>query len=191
MIDITFKDLFQYTGAENSEVTPYIISETNNSLGDILESFNLISIDDEIFTDKYMNKLFIGLCQRFWNRAVIKKVDTQEEYDNAIIEVFLKVYNEILFTKTYYSVMLDNYDNQAGNFIKQITSSNEVETRNSDTPQEKNLQIDNRYISYYSKVISTNSADTSSVMGRLKELEINFMDVWSSWLDHFNKFVIE
>lgn len=125
---ITFKDLYKLTGAPSYELTPYLVNEDSSTLGEILLNRNLISQakSNIIELDPYINKLFLALCERHWDRSVVAECE-DEDYEEEITSVLLRLINEIDFSYTYFSTLLRNYDSQAGEFIKQImsTSSNQ------------------------------------------------------------------
>lgn len=97
-----------------------------------------------------------------------------------------KFYAWINQTYPKYSELIDLYESQKDNLLKQLESSSK--TLFNDTPQAGGDFTTDPYITNATQVKT--STDTATPMARLKEVQDNITNYYKEWADEFEKFII-
>ena len=97
-----------------------------------------------------------------------------------------KFYVWINQTYPKYSKLINLYERQEDNLLKQLESSSK--TLFNDTPQAGGDFTTDPYVTNATQVKT--STDTATPMARLKEVQDNIVNYYKKWADEFEKFVI-
>ena len=97
-----------------------------------------------------------------------------------------KFYVWINQTHSKYSELINLYESQKDDLLKQLESSSK--TLFNDTPQAGGDFTTDPYITNATQVIT--STDTATPMARLKEVQDNIVNYYKKWADEFEKFII-
>ena len=85
-----------------------------------------------------------------------------------------------------YKKLIDLYESQENDLLKQLESSSK--TLFNDTPQAGGDFTTDPYVTNATQV--NTSTDTATPMARLKEVQDNIVNFYKNWADEFEKFVI-
>lgn len=97
-----------------------------------------------------------------------------------------KFYVWINQTYPKYKKLIDLYESQENNLLKQLESSSK--TLFNDTPQAGGDFTTDPYVTNATQV--NTSTDTATPMARLKEVQDNIVNFYKKWADEFEKFII-
>ena len=97
-----------------------------------------------------------------------------------------KFYVWINQTYPKYSKLIDLYESQENDLLKQLESSSK--TLFNDTPQAGGDFTTDPYVTNATQV--NTSTDTATPMARLKEVQDNIVNYYKKWADEFEKFII-
>ena len=94
----------------------------------------------------------------------------------------------VWLNQTYpkYKKLLDLYEDQENNLLKQLESSSK--TLFNDTPQAGGDFTTDPYVTNATQV--NTSTDTATPIARLKEVQDNIVNYYKKWADEFEKFII-
>ena len=192
-----------FTLAEHAKITeifptegikPYYSSELKWSylIPDMPSSAAWINIDATL--SKLLNEY---IWPEFYQEAV--EVETVEVPDWANVEdqdiqlsdetrlrTSGKFYAWLNQTYPKYKKLLDLYESQENNLLKQLESSSK--TLFNDTPQAGGDFTSDPYITNATQVSA--STDTATPIARLKEVQDNIVNYYKKWADEFEKFII-
>lgn len=94
-------------------------------------------------------------------------------------------------TRSRYEILIGEYDKQKTSLMNQLKTSSTTKSRFNDVPQEKLQYQSDDYATNASIGESETSADTTTPILRLKEIEINYSNIIKDWTSEFEGLFIE
>ena len=146
------------------------------------------------------NELFSLVCSRYRNLAcakIVKHVEeapTSEELESAFVNwqhKYLALLNE---TYDYYITLLTQYANARSDLLADITATSTNKVKFNDTPQNANtgdVYEGDNYITNFTKTEGSTSSPLMSRIMRLKEIQDNYRDLMSEWVNDFRRIFYE
>lgn len=143
-------------------------------------------------SDTYADSVLERVARKYWNRVILiyDEDDTSATKARKIFDFLCKVYNRLDETHAYYTKMLTLYASQASNLLNQIKTTTDGLNKFNDTPQDQSSTdddiTDDTHLTNITKTSATTSSDGASPMARLKEVEVQYSDMLSRWVDEFS-----
>lgn len=155
------------------------------------------------YDDDLANELYSLVCGRYFNLAAVKIVKNIDEAapeweTEEMIEAwhnwgyrYLALFNE---TYDYYATLLTQYAGARDSLMADIKATSKNKVKFNDTPQNTNAtgtyEGDN-YITHFTSTEGENSSPLMSKMMRLKEIQDNYRDLMSEWVNDFRRIFYE
>ena len=162
-------------------------------------SQHIVPLDITSNADIY-NELAQLVYSKFRNLAigkVIKKFNeelTEEDYDNVWSEFQYRYLSLLNDTYELYITLLTQYAGAKASLMADITATSKNKVKFNDTPQNTNVsgtyEGDN-YITHFTSTEGENSSPLMSKMMRLKEIQENYRDLMSEWVNDFHRIFYE
>lgn len=199
------KTLYFYTMKDlTPEYTPFRKLNLNTALTGTLNVENLNSYQipaDWTTQSAIYNELYSLVMGRFYQYAIVKIAKpvgspepTQEEIRPHVLDFFMKLLSIINDTHDYYMTLLSNYAAAKAELMDDIVATSRNKVKFNDTPQNPNTgdtyEGDN-YITHFTATEGENSSPLMSKIMRLKEIQDNYKDLMSIWVNDFRKLFYE
>ena len=192
-----------YLSLVDYEYSPFAKSDYITILKQLLDDSDLSQhiVPNDISTNSSIyNELFNLVCSRYRNLAVAKivkhdeEMPNNEEIENAFINWqhrYLALLNE---TYEYYITLLTQYANAKADLLADITAISTNKVKFNDTPQNPNtsdVYEGDNYITNFTKTEGSTSSPLMSRIMRLKEIQDNYRDLMSEWVNDFRRIFYE
>lgn len=155
------------------------------------------------YDEDLANELYSLVCGRYYNLPAVKIVKNVDEaepnrYSQEFIDEvykwgykYLSVFNE---TYDYYATLLTQYAGAKADLMADIKATSKNKVKFNDTPQNTNVsgtyEGDN-YITHFTSTEGENSSPLMSKIMRLKEIQDNYRDLMSEWVNDFRRIFYE
>lgn len=109
-------------------------------------------------------------------------------------EFLIKLFNVIEYTYKKYSKIIDLYNENYNDLMKQLETTTESGSRFNDTPQEAEVSLsyeDNVFTTNLTKSKSVTSADSNTPIVKIEEIFRNYRNVLLDWLNEFDSLFVE
>ena len=171
------KDFF-----DDSDFSQHIVPADITSNADI---YNELA---QLVFSKFRN-LAIGKVIKRFNEEL-----TEEDYDNVWKEFQYRYLSLLNDTYELYITLLTQYAGAKAYLMDDITASSKNKVKFNDTPQNTNVsgtyEGDN-YITHFTSTEGVNSSPLMSKMMRLKEIQENYRDLMTEWVNDFHRIFYE
>ena len=200
------KKIYFYTQKDLTPAyTPFRKLNLNTAITGTLgvENLNQYQIPSD-WTSKasVYNELYSLVIGRFYQYAIVKIVKspyesepTEAEIRPHVIDFFMKLLSIINDTHDYYMTMLDNYAAAKDELMADIKATSKNKVKFNDTPQNPNgatgVYEGDDYITHFTSTEGENSSPLMSKIMRLKEIQDNYKDLMSIWVNDFRKLFYE
>lgn len=178
---------------------PFAKRELAEDLEELLEEESLSNyiFPSDLATHKAIyDELYSLVLARYREHAIgriiscINEEVSEADKQKLLKDFYYRFMNLLNVSHTFYIIMLNNYKNAETHLMDDIkaTSSNKVSFN--DTPQNSNesgtYEGDN-YITHFTKTSGENSSPLMSKIMRLKEIQDNYRDYMSNWVNEFER----
>lgn len=160
-----------------------------NFVGDSLNIDN----DTVAINTTYFEKLWQLIYSRYRKHYCIR-VDEEIErfsYNENVIEFFINYLNIWIFTKDKYIKILEIYEANKDDLLKQISTSSSFVNRYNDTPQDEGVFDSDEHTTNLTEGTNTSSSDGNTIMARIDEISRSYELVILRWVDEFDKLFLE
>lgn len=146
------------------------------------------------------NELFSLVCSRYRNLAAAKiskpfnEDPTQDDIDEGFAEWQFRYLSLLNETCEYYMTLLTQYTNAKANLMADIVATSTNKVKFNDTPQNpNNLDVyeGDNYITNFTKSEGSTASPLMSKIMRLKEIQDNYRDLMSEWVNDFRRIFYE
>ena len=178
--------------------SPFTKQTFTTTLQEVLELENLngLLLPTDIASNPIYNELFSLVLGRYEKYAIVK-IDKclNEEPSNAEKEIglknfFYKYISLLNDTHEYYVTLLSEYTSAKTHLMDDIKASNTSKVNFNDTPQNQNVDEEydgDDHITHFTKTTSESSSPLNTKIMRLKEIQDNYKDLLSEWVNAFQK----
>lgn len=193
------KKVYYFKHSDISEYAQFSKQNFASDLCDLLEVENLndYQVPADLSTNASIyNELYSLVLGRFYDHAIIKLVKnlnetpTNEEIHEAVIKWYFKYLSLLNDTHSYYIILLSSYADARTHLMDDIRAESGNRVSFNDTPQNSNesgtYEGDN-YITHFTKTSGFNSSPLMSKIMRLKEIQDNYKDMMSRWVNDFER----
>jgi len=155
------------------------------------------------YDEDLADELYSLVCGRYYNLPAIKFVKNEceeapqrhtQEYIDEVHKWgyrYLSLFNE---TYDYYATLLLQYAGAKDSLMADIKATSKNKVKFNDTPQNTNVsgtyEGDN-YITHFTSTEGENSSPLMSKIMRLKEIQDNYRDLMSEWVNDFRRIFYE
>lgn len=171
-------------------------SEWFMELLDTQYPFALETDDQEnVFLKQEIYDLFRQLQKRFSQHYVF--ATRAENADDAEIEAkkwTKKLFNVIEYTYKKYSKIIELYNSNYNDLMKQLESTTESGSRFNDTPQSAEVDLsfeENQFTTNLTKAKQVTRADSNTPIAKIEEIWQNYRKVILEWLNEFESLFVE
>lgn len=184
--------------------TPFRKMNLNTAICNTLEIENLnqyVIPEDWTTKSSVYNELYSLIIGRFYQYACVKIVKpfnapepTTEEIRPHVIDFLMKLLGIINDTHDYYMTLLDKYATAKADLMADIKATSKNKVKFNDTPQNTNVTgtyEGDDYITHFTATEGENSSPLMSKIMRLKEIQDNYKDLMSIWVNDFRKLYYE
>lgn len=154
----------------------------------------------EEFDGDIADNLITLVLQRFHRLAVARIVKftpfepSEAEKQSAFKDWFIKFLNMLNETWDYYYTLINNYAGAKADLMADIKATSKNKVKFNDTPQNPNtagVYEGDNYITHFTFTEGENSSPLMSKMMRLKEIQENYRDLMSEWVNDFHRIFYE
>lgn len=187
---------------EKDKLIPATPEEFHRQLSDNMY-FNVISqypelcvADGEDLTIKQpVCDIFVLLMKRFADHYVFKtKTDSETEAQEEAYKFAKKLFNVIEYTYKKYSKIIELYNSNYNDLMKQLESTTESGSRFNDTPQSAEVDLsfeENQFTTNLTKTKQVTRTDSNTPIAKIEEIWQNYRKVILEWLNEFESLFVE
>lgn len=153
------------------------------------------TIDESMIIKQPVYDIFLLLEKRFETHFVFS-TDTLDA-TKAQLEAYhwcKKLFNVIEYTYKKYSKIIELYNSNYNDLMKQLQTTTESGSRYNDTPQQAEVNLsyeDNVYTTNLTKSKSVVNADSNTPIVKIEEIYRNYRNVLLEWLNEFESLFVE
>lgn len=193
------KKVYYFKHSDITEYAPFSKQNFTTDLCNILEVENLndYQVPADLSTNASIyNELYSLVLGRFHEHAIIKIVKnfnetpTEDEVKEAVINWYFKYLSLLNDTHAYYIILLSSYADARTHLMDDIRAESGNQVSFNDTPQNSNVSGDyegDNYITHFTKTKGFNTSPLMSKIMRLKEIQDNYKDMMSRWVNDFER----
>lgn len=188
---------------EDYEYNPFAKINFISMLQQIFDTEDLTGLmlpSDLSTSSAIYNELISLVFSRFRDLAITKimkyynETPTNEEIENGLIRFMYRYISLLNDTHEWYMTILTNYRNAQTNLMDNIVATSKNKVKFNDTPQNSNesgVYEGDNYITHFTSTEGENSSPLMSKMMRLKEIQDNYRNIMSIWVNDFRKIFFE
>lgn len=143
---------------------------------------------------KYINDLIKLVVSRYYEHYCVGVIDedmSHEEYKNEFKFFIQRFINIINMTYDRYSTLLDIYQNNLNNLMKDIKATSKGNVRFNDTPQDGGDYSDDNHTSNISQSETESLTAGATPIERIDEIKRKMANIMKEWSNEFDKLFIE
>lgn len=184
------------------EGTPWRIASFSDYIDDVIGIESNLPKYPITLTDQIIDELWQTVYARYGQHVIVKVKqylsDVEPTTDSIIEEGYLKKWfykylNMLKLTYSYYSTILELYNNNATKLLDDLKTTSSVKMKFNDTPQNAGAgtYVAENYLTTYTENTSESSSPIATIIQRLKEIQENYRDMMSEWVNKFERIFYE
>lgn len=197
-----FKEYF-YKYGDVKTYNPFTKLTFSSTLQEVLEleSLSRLMLPSDITTNAVYNELFSLVLGKYEKLAIMKiekcineGEPTSSEKEIGLKNFFYKYVSLLNDTHEYYTTLLTNYAAAKAHLMEDVKATNKSKVRFNDTPQSENtdgVYEGDDYITHFTGTEGESSSPLNTKIMRLKEIQDNYKDLMSEWVNDFRKIFFE
>lgn len=179
------KYLFTLRDCIYSETNEYEEPYNASDLPSLIELLGITISSTFLQLDNpYISQLWQMIYARNLNEGVYESESNQYDYKE-FKAWMIRLINLMIFTQDRYMVLLNLYNKNKNDLLKQISTTSESKTRFNDTPQDEGVFESDPHTTNLTQASITASTDKDTIIIRLREIQDNYMQVMTNWLNEF------